>query len=156
MLVGHNPAGGLQFADGRPCFGRDFERRLEMGLDEKLLDSGERAFLFEIPKDLDQVIRYPHGQIGGESASQADSFDLRIFFSLRPSRIGSFLANRHFPDFVQQMLQSGILAHQRIPSGAENVFDLPVFFQESHQTSQFLVPALFGLSSTKLKLSRPF
>ena len=120
QLVVNEPACRQQFAYSFGSFRSDFERGLEMCLDNELADAMVDAFsLNSLRISTSPSLMRMAGRRGG--VSEAYTLQLCILFSFGPFLIGFPLADCHAVDGIQNIAQRLVLAHQCVTAGDENV-----------------------------------
>ena len=152
QLVSDQPSGREELADAFGGFGCHLQRGLEVGLDDELADACRHGLLLEGTQDFHQLVADAHGQVGGQARAQSDALQFGIFLPFGARLVGFALALCHAADGVQDVLQSLVLAHQRIAARDEDVAQLGVLLEVGHQAAQLLLPAFLGAQFVELEI----
>ena len=155
QLVGDEPPGGKYLPDSLPRLGRHLQRRLEMRLDDELLHADGRGLLPELLQHLHQLVVDAHRQVSRQARPQPHALQLGIFFTVGTRLVGLALAAGHAVDRLEDIAQRLVLAHQGVAARDEDVAQLRVLLEISHQAAQFVIPALLGAQALELEIE-PF
>ena len=155
QLVGDEPPGGKYLPDSLPRLGRHLQRRLEMRLDDELLHADGRGLLPELLQHLHQLVVDAHRQVSRQARPQPHALQLGIFFTIGTRLVGLALAAGHAVDRLEDIAQRLVLAHQGVAARDEDVAQLRVLLEISHQAAQFVIPALLGAQALELEIE-PF
>ena len=142
QLIGDKPPRRKDFPDGLLRFGGHLERRLEMGLDDKLLHPDRRSFFAELAQDFDQFVVHAHRQVGRQARTESHALQLGIFLAVGTFGVGPALAAGHAVNRFEDVAKRFVLAHQGVASRDEDIAQLGVLLEIVHQAAQFVVPTL--------------
>ncbi len=150
QLVRHDPAGAEQTRDSIAGLGCNFHGRLDVGLDHKLLDADLGRLLTEPREDIGQRRRYALREEHRKPGPEPHPHDLGVLALASLVRVALGLG--HLVDRVEDPLQGGIGAHQRVAARHEDVLELRVLLEVLHQLAQLLRPSPLGRQLVEIEV----
>ena len=126
-----------------------------MCLDDELTDTDSLRFLPELRQDFYQAVIDTHRQVSRKACPKANTLYLGIFFPFRTFQIRLSLPACHLVNGIKDTFQRLVLTHKSISTRYENIAQLRVILEISHQTVQFLWPCLLRLQVFQIKIKTP-